>query len=116
MSNHPMQPVVLVDGVPRFKQNAIVRFLLDEGPFNLDALSRLHFTPEDYTHLMQLLGTSVSAYGDLPGSPPEMVEKVDLWAEECHTQAKLGAAMEAALARYDELIALAEARIAEATP
>lgn len=82
MSDHPMQPVVLVDGVPRFKANSIVRFLLDQGPLNLDILSRLPFTAEDYTHFMQLLGTSVAVYGDLPGSPPELVEKADLLAEE----------------------------------
>lgn len=82
MSDHPMQPVVLVDGVPRFKANAIVRYLLDEGPFNLDDLSRLGFSQEDYTQLMQLIGYSVGAYGDLDGSPPELVEKADLWAEE----------------------------------
>lgn len=80
MSDHPMQPVVIVDGIPRFKANSIVRFLLDQGPFSLDLFQA--FPPEDYTQLMQLIGYSVSAYGDLPGSPPELVEMADRWAEE----------------------------------
>jgi hypothetical protein len=47
-ARHPRQPVVLDErGVPRFKENKIVSFLLDEGPFDLNRLGLRDFTDED---------------------------------------------------------------------
>lgn len=64
---HPMQPIALDDnGTARFKANKIVRFLLDAGPFDLNMLALMPFDQEDRVQLAQLIGYSVSGYGDLP--------------------------------------------------
>lgn len=80
---HPMQPIGWdeTDKVIRFKANKIVRFLLDMGPFDLNKISMMNaqgmFHEDDYTQLMQLIGYSVSGYGDLSTSPKEIVTKAD---------------------------------------
>ncbi len=78
---HPMQPIGLdAYGVACFKKNAIVRFLLDAGPYDLNSLSMMPWSPQDYTHLMQLIGYTVSGYGELSTSPDELVAKADEFA------------------------------------
>ncbi len=76
---HPMQPIILDDeGTPRFKQNPIVRFLLDAGPFDLNQLAILPgTTPDDHAQFAQLTGYSVSGFGDLSYADPETVAKAD---------------------------------------
>jgi len=54
-----------LDGVLRFKANAIVRFLLDAGPFDMNQLALMNFEPEDREQFAQLIGYSLSGYGDL---------------------------------------------------
>jgi hypothetical protein len=64
---HPMQPVERTeDGVIRFKANAIVEFLLNNGPFDMNFLARQKFSPEDRTQFAQLIGYSVNGFGELP--------------------------------------------------
>ncbi len=68
-AKHPMQPVVLTDdNVARFKENAIVRHLVDSypGPHGgkLNALSLLKFSSEDWEQLLQLIGYSVDGFAD----------------------------------------------------
>lgn len=82
---HPMQPIGFDDdGVIRFKQNGIVRMLLDDGPYDLNQLSlmveRGELRAEDYTQLMQLIGYSVSGFGELSSSPLSLVEQADAQA------------------------------------
>jgi hypothetical protein len=63
---HPVQPLVRDErGVIRFKENAIVRFLLDAGLFDLNSLARMNFSSEDWSQFAQLIGYSLSGYGDL---------------------------------------------------
>ena len=65
---HPMQPLVTDDhGIVRFKSNAIVQHLLDAGPFDMNYLASraLNFTDEDRSQFAQLIGYSVSGFGDL---------------------------------------------------
>jgi len=63
---HPIQKVYLdKSGVARFKSNAIVRFLLDAGPFDMNQLAVMKFSAADRTHFAQLIGYSVSGFGDL---------------------------------------------------
>lgn len=65
----PMQPVVMVEGVIRFKANEIVKRVLEHSErhgFDLHELSGLEFTAEERMQFVQLLGYSVSGYGDLP--------------------------------------------------
>ena len=62
---HPTQPTVMVNGVKRFKSNAIVRWLLDDGPFDMNRIAMRGFDVEDQRQFAQLIGYSVSGYQDL---------------------------------------------------
>lgn len=63
---HPDQAeVVDAQGVLRFRKNAIVAFLLDAGPFDMNSLSELSFTDADRAQFAQLIGYSVSGWHDL---------------------------------------------------
>jgi hypothetical protein len=64
---HPIQPLVTdKQGVLRFKANAIVRFLLDAGPYDLNKLALMPFSDEDRRQLAQLQSATASAsYGEL---------------------------------------------------
>lgn len=67
---HPIQPVIDDGfGVHRFKQNAIVRWMLDKATdahlFDLNEIARLSFSDEDREQLAQLIGYSVSGACDL---------------------------------------------------
>ena len=65
MTRHPVQPLVYDEhGTLRFKKNAIVRFLLDNGNFDLDKLERMNFTDGDWEQFLQLIGYSVSGFGE----------------------------------------------------
>jgi hypothetical protein len=75
-AKHPMQPVYEDEhGTLRFKPNAIVRFLLDDGPNNLNRLALLPFSNEDREQLAQLIGYSVSGYSDLSYVSDESAEE-----------------------------------------
>jgi len=66
MAKHPIQPLVPdSSGVLRFKENAIVRHLLDNGKINLNDLACLEFAQDDREQFAQLIGYSLSGYGDL---------------------------------------------------
>jgi hypothetical protein len=69
-TKHPMQPVELVDGIARFKPNAIVKLLLKESfDLDIDTINTMvqhgKLTKEDEIQLMQLLGYSVDGFADL---------------------------------------------------
>lgn len=107
---HPMQPLITdKDGALRFQQNAIVRYLLNAGPFDMNQLAVLPFSDEDRVQFAQLIGYSLCGFGDLsyvsdeayaaaealaaltgdskPGWP---YEYINLWEEEFwHLQAEL---------------------------
>ena len=78
---HPMQPIEFNNGSLRFKENLIVSLLLANSDLDLNSLSIMDqegkFNRGDYTQLMQLLGYSVSGYGDLSSSPKKIVRKAD---------------------------------------
>lgn len=64
--NHPIQPVVAdAYGVLRFKKNAIVRHLLDSGLCDMNVLALLDFSQEDRVQFAQLIGYSLSGFGEL---------------------------------------------------
>ena len=69
MTNHPQQPIELDrHGVARFKKNSIVEYLLDKGPFDMNDLALLPprvASDEAHRQFAQLIGYSVSGYGDL---------------------------------------------------
>lgn len=67
---HPVQPVVFDGhGTPRFKQNQIVKFMLDfmtQHRMGLDTLRGVPgFSEQDFEQLYQLMGYSVDGYGEI---------------------------------------------------
>lgn len=66
MSKHPLQPLEInEDGILRFKKNAIVRFLLDAGPFDMNSIACIPFSQEDREQFVQLIGYSLDGFGEL---------------------------------------------------
>ena len=78
-TKHPMQPIVLVDGIARFKENRLVRFLVDK--YGLNELLKQRYTDDDWSQLFQLMGYSVGSFGGLSFADPETVAKADNIAE-----------------------------------
>lgn len=65
-AKHPVQPLVRDDrGITRFKENKIVRYLLDNGPFTMNDIALLGAPREDHVQFAQLIGYSLSGFGDL---------------------------------------------------
>lgn len=66
MNNHPIQPLYKDSfGVLRFKANAIVETLLERGPLDLNDLALMEFSLEDREQFAQLIGYSLSGFGEL---------------------------------------------------
>jgi hypothetical protein len=64
--SHPIQPIYRDEhGTLRFKPNAIVRFLLDAGPYDMNKLAMMPWGDEDRQQFAQLIGYSVSGYSEL---------------------------------------------------
>jgi len=89
ITKHPRQPIELDErGTVRFKRNHIVDFLVrDMRPgYDMNTISmKVHngeFSNEDYVQFCQLIGYSVSGYGDLSMIPAEEVEECDALAYE----------------------------------
>jgi hypothetical protein len=63
----PMQPIEWDEhGVIRFKENRLVRHLLDNGGLDMNDLARVPgITDDERSQFAQLIGYSVSGYGDL---------------------------------------------------
>ncbi len=64
-AKHPVQPVVDVNGVHRFKENKIVRALLNTGTLGMNELAVLEFSREDREQFAQLIGYSISGASEL---------------------------------------------------
>ncbi len=78
MTKHPMQKIVMAQGVARFQENTIIRYLLDSYPGGLNDLCvRFHNNQEDYEQLTMLIGYSVAGFGDLSTSNPRRVAQAD---------------------------------------
>jgi hypothetical protein len=72
------------DGRHRFRENAIVRYLLDAGPFDMNHLALLPVSREDRMQFAQLIGYSVSGYGDLGYVSRESLAAADARSDELH--------------------------------
>lgn len=82
MPDHPMQPLVRdPQGVVRFQANAIVRHLLDAGPFDMNRLAMMPFSDEDRAQFAQLIGYSISGWGGLSYVDPEKAGEADAMAD-----------------------------------
>ena len=78
---HPMQPIYRDEtGVTRFKKNHIVRYLLDHGWIDLNKIAVMSFADEDREQFAQLIGYSVSGFGELSYASPESIATADLMA------------------------------------
>jgi hypothetical protein len=72
----PMQPLVIdKHGTIRFKENALVRYLLDNGGIDMNMLSTLEFSDADRDQFAQLIGYSVGGYGELSYVSDESYER-----------------------------------------
>ncbi|MFT3989964.1 MAG: hypothetical protein QM680_01005 [Luteolibacter sp.] len=86
MKSHPIQPLETdEDGILRFKKNAIVSHLLDCGGIDLNALARMDFPREDREQFAQLIGYSLSGFGDLSYVSDETYETASRMAESDET-------------------------------
>lgn len=82
---HPMQPIVYSkDKVIRFKENVIVSFLLNSGPNDMNKLAMMNFSKDDWTQFYQLIGYSVSGFGDLSRVDKKIVIEADKIAEKLY--------------------------------
>jgi hypothetical protein len=62
----PIQPLYLTDvGTIRFKGNKLVQYLLDHGNIDLNDLAVVDFPQEDRIQFAQLIGYSLSGFGEL---------------------------------------------------
>lgn len=65
---HPVQPLEYKNGAVCFKENSMVRFLLDWASSRGMSLNELAVVPicrEDRQHFAQLIGYSVDGYNEL---------------------------------------------------
>lgn len=66
----PQQPFALDEaGVLRYRRNALVGYLVDHGNIDLNTLGVVAAPLQDQQQFEQLIGYSVSGYGDLQCSP-----------------------------------------------
>ena len=85
LNDMPMQPLVNVDGIKRFKANRIVddllsRFDAQEKPLSggyLNDIAMRGYTDEERMQFAQLIGYSVSGYGDLSYVSDESYERAE---------------------------------------
>jgi hypothetical protein len=85
---HPMQPIILdAHGVARFQANPIVKYLLEHGGLDLNDLAIAKhrtggWTKQDEAHFAQLIGYSVSGWGDLSYVKPKWADKAQAIVQE----------------------------------
>jgi len=68
---HPTQPLEIINGVLRFKRNSIVDYLAKD---RLNDLAVMNFPQEDWEQLAQLIGYSLSGFGELSYVSDELYE------------------------------------------
>lgn len=82
MKSFPMQPIVIAeDGVARFQANRIIADLWKSGAFSLNDIgikaAEGAYTEAEQMQLAQLIGYSVSGFGDLSYADREVVRRAD---------------------------------------
>lgn len=85
---NPIQPLYETDnGVIRFKENKIVRYLLDNGGIDMNQLACLEFNDNDREQFAQLIGYSHSGFGELSYVSNETYEAAEnIYEEGCTDQ------------------------------
>lgn len=80
--NHPIQPVTTdPNGTKRFKENKIVRYLLDAGGIDMNKLAIMPFDQNDREQFAQLIGYSLSGFSELSYTSDVVVEAANKMAE-----------------------------------
>lgn len=65
-AKNKMQPMIIDNnGVIRFKENEIVRYLLNNGGIDLNKITLKEFSKDDRAQFAQLIGYSFSGFGEL---------------------------------------------------
>lgn len=106
MKKHPIQPLLKeARGVLRFKQNAIVRHLLDHGGIDLNQIAAMKFRREDREQFAQLIGYSLSGFSDLSYVSDETYKAAERMAKLGETSA------EARIAALEEKLASIKASL-----
>lgn len=66
MSELPLQPIYTdKNGTLRFKENAIVQYLLESSSSDLNQLALMNFNNADWTQFASLIGYSLGGFADL---------------------------------------------------
>lgn len=83
----PMQPVIVSNGIHRFKENRIVSKLVDHGNATGYGLNQIAqdwdlYTPEERMQLAQLIGYSVDGYGTLSYVSEESYAQAEAMSKE----------------------------------
>lgn len=81
MIEHPLQPIYTDGTTLRFKANAIVVFLLENGGYNMNKLAGMNFSNEDREQFAQLIGYSLSGFGELSYVSDEAYQTASRMAE-----------------------------------
>jgi len=89
----PIQPLYEDErGVVRFKPNAIVQHLLDNGGIDLNQIAGLDFSREDREQFAQLIGYSLSGAGDLGYMTDEVLDAAEAMRQSGASEAEARAA------------------------
>ena len=85
-AKQPTQPIVWAkDGIIRFKENPLVRTVLDAATdgrrMSMNDLALMEFSREDREQFAQLIGYSVSGFGELSYCRPRVVAEADAIAD-----------------------------------
>lgn len=101
---HPIQPIEIDEhGSPRFKMNNIVRFLLDNGPHDLNNLHIHEFSNGDWEQFAQLIGYSLSGFSELSFVSDETYAAAETMSTQGLTEADARiASLEAVLTKVRE--------------
>lgn len=84
---HPIQPIYKdKHDTYRFKENAIVNFLLTNGGFDLNKLAMMEFSIEDREQFAQLIGYSLHGFGELSFVTDETYETAERMAKQGVTE------------------------------
>ena len=84
-----MQPIYLDEhGVVRFKCNEIIKKLVRDKTIDLSEIDFAAFPTPDVEQFFQLLGYSVSGYGDISFVRPETIAAADAKADELLERSK----------------------------
>ena len=106
---HPIQPLEKdKHSTVRFKENAIVRHLLDNGGIDLNALAMIDFTQEDREQFAQLIGYSLSGFGELSYVSDATYEAADNMHEKGLTES------DARIVYFEETLEEAQAGVKKA--